>query len=184
MIRRFALAALLVGACDGKTGSGATTASASGYDDSGHQAEAANEGTDGGKACWPEAPPTDPELSVMTEWGSGCEVDADCVAALGPDAVCIREAIIYEMPSGYCSKPCRLPADDVTVVRDDPECDPDGGVHCVGVRGVFQRCIAECTDPAQCGREGYSCQRMPLIGRDGDPQGCFMDECCEGGCSR
>jgi hypothetical protein len=132
--------------------------------------------------CWPDDPPGDPEASVMKTWGSACATDQECIDRLGDGAICMLDAIIFELPGGYCSKVCTLPDGDTTVVRDAMECDPGGGVHCVGGQGVFERCVVECTAAQQCDREGYFCRLMPLIAREDDPTICMMDDCCQDGC--
>lgn len=138
----------------------------------------------GDDMCWPAAdePPTETTASRMQTWGASCQTDADCVGLLGPGAICMVDAILYELPAGYCSRPCALPDSGTTVVRDAPDCDPDGGVHCVGAQGFFERCVVDCTADAQCDRAGYYCRQMPLIAREEDPTICMMHDCCEGGC--
>ncbi|HWB81982.1 MAG TPA: hypothetical protein VG755_43770 [Nannocystaceae bacterium] len=111
-------------------------------------------------------------------WGAACSVDADCVALLGDGAVCLDAAVIYELPGGYCSKPCMLPDLDTRVVMDDPACDPNGGIACVGSMAAFQYCAPLCTDDAQCDRDGYICRQMPLISLPEDPSLCLMPDCC------
>jgi hypothetical protein len=119
----------------------------------------------------------------MNTWGAACQDDVDCVALLGPGAVCMREAIVFELPYGYCSKPCTLPDPETTLVRNAADCDPEGGVMCVGLQGFFERCVPECTGNEVCGREGYFCRPMPYVAGEGDPEVCLVDDCCENGCS-
>ena len=140
-------------------------------------------GTAGGEACWPDdGVEPDPEFSRMGTWGAPCETDAQCVELIGEGAICMEDAVIYEMPGGYCSKPCSLPDDVTTFVLDAPDCDPAGGVLCVGADGFFERCVLECTAAEHCDRDGYFCRLMPLIGAEGDPRICMMDDCCEDDC--
>jgi hypothetical protein len=116
---------------------------------------------------------------IMAEWGAPCDVDGDCVTLLGDGAVCLKAAVIYELPLGYCSKPCELPDGFTGIVADDPMCDAAGGVSCLGVEGTFEYCTVPCTDNAQCERAGYFCRQMPLISMEGDPTFCLMPDCCE-----
>ena len=120
--------------------------------------------------------------NVMTQWGAACSTDADCVAILGDGAVCQMKSVIYELPGGYCTKPCVLPDMDTRVVEDAMDCDPNGGIACIGQKGFFERCVTLCTDDMQCGRDGYYCRVMPMIGVEGDPKACLMPDCCEDSC--
>ncbi len=120
---------------------------------------------------------------VMETWGAPCTSDAECVALIGEGAVCQTMAVIYELPGGYCSKPCSLPDDATRVVMDDPQCDPAGGVACIGAKGYFESCAVICTDDMQCNRDGYTCQPMPMISQEGDPSFCLMPECCIDTCA-
>lgn len=120
--------------------------------------------------------------SRMMTWGAPCSVDSECVALLGEGAVCDFLAVTFELPGGYCTKPCELPDRDTTFVADDPACDPNGGVNCIGQLPLYQRCAMPCTDDAQCDREGYYCRRMPSLGAEGDPSYCLMPNCCVGEC--
>jgi len=120
---------------------------------------------------------------IMGSWGSPCEADADCVPALGDGALCLKSAVIFELPLGYCSKPCDLPAGSSAPVPDDPACDPAGGVDCLGVDGTFEYCAVPCTENAQCERAGFFCRRMPIISMETDPTYCLMPDCCEDDCS-
>jgi hypothetical protein len=119
---------------------------------------------------------------LMNMWSSACTEDADCVALLGEGAYCEDTAVIYELPGGYCTKPCDVPT-GMTVVLDDPACDPAGGVNCVGVDGFFEACVPSCTDDAQCNRAGYYCRQMPMIANPDDPSFCLMPDCCEETCA-
>jgi hypothetical protein len=111
-------------------------------------------------------------------WGAACETDADCVALLGDGAVCLFEAVIYELPLGYCTKPCTLGPDE-RVIENDPACAPTG-VDCIGNNAVgFEYCAPPCTDDGQCGRDGYTCRLMPMIAMEGDPTYCLMPDCCD-----
>ena len=101
---------------------------------------------------------------------------------LGEGGVCLTEAVIYELPQGYCSKTCTLPAGTQYSV-DDAQCDPAGGVDCIGQAPLFQVCAPQCTDDAQCTRDGYTCRNFPLIAMEGDPTYCLMPDCCEGSCA-
>lgn len=119
---------------------------------------------------------------LMDSWGAPCSTDADCVTLLGEGAVCDDAAVIYELPGGYCTKPCTLP-DGETFVEDDPTCDPNGGVACVGQAPLYQRCAPVCTDDAQCNRDGYYCRQMPMIAQPDDPKICLMPDCCQDTCA-
>jgi len=120
---------------------------------------------------------------VMQTWGAPCETNDECVAILGEGAECKDMAVIYELPGGYCSKPCSLPDANTRVVEDAMDCDPAGGVACIGQMGFFENCAVLCTDDAQCSRDGYFCRQMPMISAEGDPKACLMPDCCEGSCS-
>ncbi|MCH9680430.1 MAG: hypothetical protein K0V04_03265 [Deltaproteobacteria bacterium] len=119
---------------------------------------------------------------LMNTWGAPCSTDADCVALIGEGAVCDTLAVVYELPGGYCTKPCTLPDADTRFVLDDPVCDPNGGIACIGVMGQFERCGPPCLGDMQCNRDGYVCRLMPLIGVEGDPRMCLMPDCCLDGC--
>ncbi|HET6584365.1 MAG TPA: hypothetical protein VFG69_12975 [Nannocystaceae bacterium] len=116
---------------------------------------------------------------IMGTWGAACDVDADCVTLLGDGAICLKAAVIFELPLGYCSKPCDLPMGFSGSVPDDPTCDAEGGVACLGVDGMFEYCTVACTDNAQCERTGYYCRQMPVISAEGDPSYCLMPDCCD-----
>lgn len=123
---------------------------------------------------------TDP---IQLTWGAACNTDQDCIDLIGdPDVICETEAVVYELPGGYCTKPCVLPDATTQWVDDDPTCSADGGVACVGLKGMFERCGLPCTDDQQCNREGYLCRPFPLIGMPDDPNMCLMPECCIDGC--
>ncbi len=148
--------------------------SESGGDDSsaalGCAAEVENDTTDGASE------------DVQTAWGSACTDDAQCIERLGEGGICLFQAVIYELPLGYCTKSCELPAGE-KYVFDDPACDPDGGIDCIGLAPLFQYCAPQCSDDAQCGRDGYSCRNFPMIAEDGDPTYCLMPDCCEDNCA-
>lgn len=117
---------------------------------------------------------------LMVTWGAACTSNEDCIDLIGdPAAVCDFTAVVYELPGGYCTKPCTLPDPDTRAVADDPNCSPDGGITCLGVMGTFERCAPPCTDSQQCNREGYECRQLPLVSMDGDPSFCLMPECCD-----
>ncbi len=119
---------------------------------------------------------------LMETWGAACSTDAECVALIGDGGVCLLEAVVYELPYGYCTKPCALPDMSTRSVVDDPACDPAGGVACVGQQGAFEYCSPLCTDDAQCNRDGYICRQMPIISMMGDPSLCLMPDCCQDTC--
>ena len=122
---------------------------------------------------------------IMETWGAACTTDADCVALIGdPAAICDTMAVVYELPGGYCTKPCVLPDAQTRSVPDDPQCDPNGGVTCLGVMGTFERCAIPCTDSQQCNREGYECRLLPIVGMEGDPSFCLMPDCCQESCTK
>jgi hypothetical protein len=124
----------------------------------------------------------DPPGSELT-WGAPCTDNAECVALIGAGAICQAMAVIYELPGGYCTKPCTLPDPDTTVVTDDPTCDPAGGVDCVGSQGFFENCAKPCSDTAECdGRPNFLCRQMPMIAQPTDPTYCLMDDCCLNTC--
>lgn len=118
---------------------------------------------------------------LQTSWGAPCTTDEACVDLLGEGGVCLFEAVVYELPQGYCSKECVLPDGEMYSI-DDPQCDPDGGVDCIGQAPLFQVCAPQCTDDTQCTRDGYTCRNFPLIAQEGDPTYCLMPDCCESSC--
>ncbi len=120
---------------------------------------------------------------IMDAWSSACTTDAECVERIGAGAVCLFEAVVYELPGGYCTKPCTLPDMATRVVMDDPACDPNGGVACVGQNPTFMNCAILCTDDQQCNRDGYTCRQMPLVSEATDPSLCLMPDCCQGTCN-
>lgn len=122
------------------------------------------------------------QTPIMDAWSSACTTDAECVERIGEGAVCLFEAVIYELPGGFCTKPCTLPDTATRVVLDDPACDPNGGVACVGQNPTFMNCAIICTDDAQCNRDGYVCRQMPLIAEATDPSICLMPDCCQETC--
>jgi hypothetical protein len=115
-------------------------------------------------------------------WGAPCTEDSECVALLGTGGVCLNQAVIYELPQGYCTKTCVLPP-DTQYSENDEQCDPNGGVDCIGEAPLLQVCAPQCTDDAQCTRDGYTCRNFPLIAMEGDPTYCLMPDCCEGSCA-
>ncbi len=119
---------------------------------------------------------------IQTTWGAPCTEDSECEALLGDGGVCLFEAVIFELPLGYCSKTCTLPSGSMYSI-DDPQCDPDGGVDCIGQAPLFMVCAPQCTDDTQCNRDGYTCRNFPLIASEGDPTYCLMPDCCEGSCA-
>lgn len=122
---------------------------------------------------------------LMQTWGAACTTNADCVALIGdPDAICDTTAVVYELPGGYCTKACTLPDADTRAVLDDPQCDPAGGVACLGVMGTFERCAIPCTDDNQCNRGGYMCRQLPLVSLPEDPSFCLMPDCCQESCTK
>lgn len=135
----------------------------------------------GGEACWADEPG---ELNddTMQTWGAPCTSDADCAPLLGDDGICAKEAVIFGLPGGYCTKRCSLPDTATTVIQDDPACDSGGGIDCVGAMGIFERCAKPCSSNAECGREGYFCRQMPQIAMPEDPSYCLMSDCCEDAC--
>ena len=147
-------------------------------------------GDTAGGACYDDRQANKPPvgMDVQQTWGSACSTDEECQQRLGdPDAVCDVEAVIYELPGGFCTKPCVVGDDpqntQLTFELDDPDCDPAGGVACVGVNTIYSRCAIPCTDDSNCGREGYFCRRMPMISGTDDPTFCLMDDCCEQSCA-
>lgn len=119
---------------------------------------------------------------LQETWGSACTTDAECVERIGAGGVCLFEAVVFELPLGYCAKPCVLPDANTRVVPDDPACDPNGGIACTGQQGAFEYCAPICTDDAQCNRDGYICRQMPIVSQAGDPSLCLMPDCCQGTC--
>lgn len=121
---------------------------------------------------------------IMQTWGAACTTNEECVALIGdPDVICDQMAVVYELPGGYCTKPCSLPDMDTRSVPDAPDCDPNGGVTCLGAKPTFERCGIPCTDDNQCNRPGYECRQMPLISMPEDPSFCLMPDCCLEGCA-
>lgn len=118
---------------------------------------------------------------LQMTWGAPCSEDAECVALLGDGGRCMFEAVIYELPQGYCTKDCTLPSGEMYSI-DDPQCDPNGGVDCIGQAPLLQVCAVQCTDDDQCSRGGYTCRNFPLIAQEGDPTYCLMPDCCEETC--
>lgn len=119
--------------------------------------------------------------SIMDMWGAPCMSSADCVPLLGEGAECITNILgVYDLPGGFCSKYCDLPDSGTSFLLDSEQCDPAGGVACVGAQGLFTACIIPCTSSDECGREGYGCRTMPTLAAEGDPTFCLMSptDCC------
>lgn len=121
--------------------------------------------------------------SAQQTYGAACNTDADCVALVGEGGLCLIQAVVYELPHGYCAKPCVLPDSATRVVLDDPACDPAGGVACTGQKDIFEYCGVLCSDDAQCDRDGYICRQMPMIAQPEDPTLCLMPDCCLDTCA-
>jgi len=118
---------------------------------------------------------------VQSTWGAPCTEDSECIALLGEGGVCLNEAVIFELPGGYCSKTCTLP-EGSTYSIDDAQCDPAGGVDCIGQAPLFEVCAPQCTSDSQCTRDQYDCRNFPLIATEGDPTYCLMPDCCQESC--
>ena len=143
----------------------------SGHDDKGEKNECGTE--------WTDKPGVEP--SIMDDFGAPCMSDADCEPVLGADGICITNILsVYNLPGGFCSRECDLENTSVTFEHDSAQCDPNGGVTCVGAQGLFTACIRECTSDDQCGREGYGCRIMPTLAKADDPKFCLMNpvDCC------
>lgn len=126
----------------------------------------------GGVVC--EPPPAGGVGGVMSEFGAPCTMDDECVAILGEGGVCLTDILeLYDLPCGYCSKLCELPP-NTAYVPDDAICGQ--GVTCIGADMYFEGCVVECTDNADCPREGYECRIMPTIGQPNDPKFCLMKD--------
>ena len=145
------------------------------------EADSSGGGDDGDLRCAANLPEdaNDGATGIMGTWGAACGTDADCVPLLGDGAVCLKKAVIFETPGGYCSRPCDLPMGMSGFIADDPMCAPEGGVSCLGVEGTFEYCAVPCTDNSQCERAGYYCRLMPIISQETDPTFCLMPDCCE-----
>ncbi|MBV1859181.1 MAG: hypothetical protein KUG77_12275 [Nannocystaceae bacterium] len=118
---------------------------------------------------------------LQSTWGAPCTQDSECEALLGTGGVCLNEAVIFELPGGYCSKLCTLPEGSKYSVND-PQCDPAGGIDCIGQAPLFEVCAPPCTEDSQCGRSQYACRNFPLIAEEGDPTYCLMPDCCQESC--
>lgn len=161
----------------GVGGVGSVSGPTSSEEDSGEVGDSAGE-----LLCGEEwVPKPNPDASdLMARFGASCTSDDEC-SDIGVGAVCITEMLaLFELPNGYCTRLCELPDPATTVATDDPACNPDGGVDCVGAKGIFSMCAPQCSEDSQCAREGYACQRIPNISGVGDPQFCLMnpDACC------
>ena len=177
------LAASLV-ACD----SGDDSESAS----DGYSTDSAGDGDgdgDGdGLACGEEWTEKDPmsgaePLQPYKGFGAPCTSDADCGEIANGNGVCVTDILgLFEIPGGICTVLNCSPGEDPAFpyLIDSPECDESGGVDCIGIPGAFTACLPSCTSSDQCGREGYGCRLMPLIGAVDHPSYCLMDSeaCC------
>jgi hypothetical protein len=184
-MRKLAFAGFLIGlvpGCPGSDDDDTSSTNPTQVDDTGSADTATG---DSAGACYEDIPgettdgASDP---LMETWGAPCTTDAECVALIGEGAECQDMAVIYELPGGFCTKPCSLPDTSTTFVNDDPACDPDGGVTCVGQKPIYEYCAVICSDDAQCNRDGFFCRQMPVISGPDDPTFCLMDDCCENGC--
>lgn len=150
--------------------------------DSGSDDEGSGETGDQKNECgteWVEKDGTTP--SIMEDFGAPCMSDADCEPVLGDTGVCVNNILgVYDLPGGFCTRDCDLPDTMTTFEHDSEQCDPNGGITCVGAQGLFTACIRECTSDDQCGREGYGCRIMPTLAAEGDPKFCLMNtvDCC------
>jgi hypothetical protein len=151
--------------------------------------EEAEEGTGAESTTGPEPQPCGTEWaekdgmtpSVMDDWGAACLQDSDCMPILGDGAVCVTNILgVYDLPGGFCTKYCALPDTSTTFIHDAMDCDPNGGITCVGAKDLFTACIRPCENDSQCGREGYGCRTMPTLAAEGDPTFCLMSpvDCC------
>ncbi|MBL8971168.1 MAG: hypothetical protein JNK56_11330 [Myxococcales bacterium] len=115
------------------------------------------------------------DMSLMKTYGAPCGTDADCQKLLGPDGKCLKDILgVYALPGGYCSTFCQLPDQQTTYIANAPDCLMMA--DCVGLMGYFEGCAFQCTDNAQCPRDGYECRRMPQISNPDDPTYCLMTE--------
>ena len=132
--------------------------------------------TSGGEASGDETGVDLNPDNLMEKYGAPCTEDADCVALIAPNAVCVKDILgVYTLPGGYCSTPCAMPMDpDTTFVKHHQDCF--FGVDCVGLDGYFESCAPACTDNSQCPRADYECRRLPQISVEGDPTYCLMTE--------
>ncbi len=78
------------------------------------------------------------------------------VTILGEGGVCLTDILeLYDLPCGYRSKLCELPPNTAYVPDDAIRGE---GVTCIGADMYFEGCVVECTDNADCPREGYECR--------------------------
>jgi len=129
--------------------------------------------------CLDTAPLGEPSAGLQQTWGAACGDDQECKTLTDDDAAaCLQEAVIFELPDGYCSKPCDVGAEPgATVILDAPDCG-NVGLACVGVEDRFEVCALPCASDEDCPRAGYLCRTFPLIGLPGDPKFCLMADCC------
>ena len=112
---------------------------------------------------------------LMGKYGHACESAADCKPFLGETGVCQKEILgVYNLPGGYCTTYCHLPDPQTTSMKPPNDCTMAS--DCVGLMGFFEAFAYECTDNAQCPREGYECRQMPMISNPDDPKYCLMTE--------
>jgi hypothetical protein len=179
----FALGLLcLVPACETSSGDESASEGESGSNDTTGDGDGDTTDTDGPAECGTEWAEKDGMTeSIMDEWGAPCMQDSDCTPILGDGAVCVTNILgVYDLPGGFCTKYCELPDSMTSFLHDAPDCDPNGGVTCVGANGLFTACIIPCENHSQCGREGYGCRTMPTLAAEGDPTFCLMSstDCC------
>ncbi len=156
----------------------------SGGDDGNSDASGDGDGDGDGDQCtqsWVDKPNA-AATPIQQTWGAACSTDDDCKTLLGYDnAYCIKDILsVYELPEGYCSRPCDLPDADTKYIPNDPTCEAAGGVDCIGLDGFFESCAVPCSEDSECNRDPYACTIMPVIATDGDQTYCLMNpnECC------
>jgi hypothetical protein len=174
-----ALLLCLLPACGG-TSTEETTASESMDSDTSASGTGETGGTENCDQPWAEKDNPD-ATDLMETWGAPCTSDEDCVALLGEGGECFPDVLgVFEMPGGYCTKRCNLPSASVTFEHDNADCDPNGGITCVGAMGIFTACAPPCSEHSQCSRDAFGCTRLPVISIESDPTLCLMNEaeCC------